>query len=508
MAGHERLPWFEDRGPNPYLVVTSIVKQAGSEGEQSTPWARGQFVSWFASNQLPVLFEPLVKFFSPIAYFFDKDAGGWNRIYLFAVILWTLLVWGFFGGAITRMAAVQVARNEKISMVEALKFARTRLQSFFSAPVFPLLFLGGLTLFLIIFGLFSGLIPILGDVVISGLLWPIVLILGLIMAVVLIGLLGWPLMNATISAEGSDSFDALSRSYSYVYQAPWHYLWYTTVAMAYGAVLVFFVGLMGSLMVYLGQWAWVSQAPISWQVPDPCQRPRTNVSCSFCQCAPDLLSAWRDLLTLHGSKHVNVKTEPFEMSKEYTESMKPWNYIGTFFVSIWLYLLFLLIVGFGYSYFWTASTVIYLLMRHKVDDTDLDEIHLEEEETEEPFAKDMSSPTTIVPPAPKPVSADKGNCWSPWWKPRLARDAGQFRRQRLRSKLPPRMTNPMATAHRPPARNVAITPGHRRPHAPRDYFIAPSVMPTKMEMRYVAAGYPFQRPMDRFALGRAGPKSQ
>src|SRR5207248_2453545 len=77
---------------------------------------------------------------------------------------------------------------------------------------------------------------------------------------VLVGLIGWPLMNATISVEGSDSFDALSRSYSYVYQAIWHYLWYGLVALFYGMALVFFVGLMASLIIFLPKWA-VSTTP-------------------------------------------------------------------------------------------------------------------------------------------------------------------------------------------------------------------------------------------------------
>jgi len=83
---------------------------------------------------------------------------------------------------------------------------------------------------------------------------------------------------------------------------------------------------------------------------------------------------------------------------------------------------FLLVIGFGYSYFWTASSMIYLLMRRQVDDTDLEEIHLEEEE-EEPFqptapaappAVKSSAPgnlTMLEPPtlrpAPKPAEAPK-----------------------------------------------------------------------------------------------------
>jgi hypothetical protein len=411
---HGRLrtwPWFEYRGENPYLLTTTFVK-ASTDESRALPWEPGHFLGWFFGHQVPVLIEPLVKFLSPIAYFFDERAGGWgNRIYLLLVILSTLAVWAFFGGAITRMAAVQVARNEKIGMRESLRFAKDRFQSFFSAPVFPLICLGILTFFLVLFGLFSGLIPIVGDVLIAGLLWPIVILLGLIMAVVLVGLVGWPLMNPTISTEGSDSFDALSRSYSYVYQAPWHYLWYALVALAYGAVLVFFVGLMGSLMVYLGEWG-VNQAPF---LASP--NPANDREPSYLFVYAPTSFGWRDLL-LHSSpfaKEDLVATpngglrRAYEMSNEYWATMRPWNYVGAVLVSIWLYLLFLLIVGFGYSFFWVASTIIYLLMRQKVDDTDIDEVHLEEEETEEPFAADATAPGAAVPSKPATSVPATGN---------------------------------------------------------------------------------------------------
>ena len=41
---------------------------------------------------------------------------------------------------------------------------------------------------------------------------------------------------------------------------------------------------------------------------------------------------------------------------------------------------FLLVVGFGYSYFWSASTIVYILMRRYVDDTEMDEVYLEDDE--------------------------------------------------------------------------------------------------------------------------------
>src|SRR5262245_23688901 len=154
-------------------------------------------------------------------------------------------------------------------MMEALRFAWSRYQSFVTAPLFPLVFIAVLVFFCVLFGLLVVFTGLVGDIFLVVLFVPLVLLIGLIMAVVLVGLIGWPLMYATISTEGSDSFDALSRSYSYVYQAPWQYLWYCLVAVVYGALLVFFVGLMGSLMVYLGKWG-LSQTPgAEWLKREP-----------------------------------------------------------------------------------------------------------------------------------------------------------------------------------------------------------------------------------------------
>jgi hypothetical protein len=389
-------PWFEDRGPNPYLLITGRATTYGDDGVRPVPWERGEFFAWVARDQVPVLIEPLVKFLRPIVYLFDPGAGGWNRLYLILVVLWTLLSWGLFGGAITRMAAVQVARpNEKVGMTEAFRFASSRYKSFFSAPLFPLLFLLVLTVFLIIFGLVQEWTFFFGDIFVAGLFWPLVLLVGLIMAVVLVGLVGWPLMYSTISAEGSDSFDAISRSYSYVYQAPWQYLWYSIVAIVYGAVLVFFVGLMGSLMVYLGKWG-VSRAP-TIESREP----------TYLFVFAPTSYGWRDLLLYNQPETETVPVvhnsgtvgQELTLSKTYRDSMTWHNYVGAILVSIWIYILFLMVVGFGYSYFWCAGTIIYLLMRRKVDDTEMDEVHLEEEEFEEPAPRPSSAAATTAPAA-------------------------------------------------------------------------------------------------------------
>ena len=344
-------------------------------------------------KQILFLIEPMVKLFLPARYFFDPKAGGYIQFYSLLVMLWTLVVWGLFGGAITRIAAVQVAPQEKVGLMESLRFAGRKYLSYVSAPVFPLVFVALLLLFMVIFGVFH-LIPGFGDILIDGLLWPVVLLLGLAMAVVLVGLVGWPLMAATISTEGTDSWEAVSRSYSYVYQAPWNYVWYGLVAMAYGAVVVFFVGLMGSLTVYLSEWG-VSQTPLVKTF-------NRNPSYLFVY-APQSFG-WRTLLlegqdaTVDGDPLVTngeINQGPYD--KLIHDDMTWYNQIGASLVWIWVVLLFMLILGFGYSYFWSASTIIYLLMRRKVDDAELDEVYLEEEETAKPGVSPV--PTPPIPPA-------------------------------------------------------------------------------------------------------------
>ena len=387
-------PWFEERGPNPYLLVTG----------QTTAWQGGHFWDWLFRDEVPVLLEPLVKMVRPIVLFFHPDAGALNSFYFLLVMFWTIATWAVFGGAITRIAAVQVARQEKISMGEAVRFTTRRWFSFVAAPLFPLLFVGFLLLFMIIFGFFH-MIPWFGDVIVDGLFWWLMLLFGLLMAVGLVGLVGWPLMSSTVSTEGTDSWEAVSRSYSYVFQAPWHYLWYGVVAIAYGAIVVFFIGFMGSFTVYLSKWG-VSQTP--WVKA-------LNRDPSYLFVYAPTSFGWRDLLLRgvvleDGQPVVDPDTGriiPANYDKflgrdeKYAEQhprdvVSTMNAAGARMVAFWLGLFFLLILGFGYSYFWSTSAIIYLLMRKKVDDQEMDEVYLDEEA--DTYAGPLSTPQP--PPGP------------------------------------------------------------------------------------------------------------
>jgi hypothetical protein len=377
-------PWYEDRGPNPYLLLT---------GQAGIPWEPGHFWEWFLRDQVPVMIEPLVKFVRPVIYFFSPGADFYSRCYFLAVTLWTLVTWSIFGGAITRIAIVQLARNEPIGMVQAIMYALRRFVSYVTAPLLPVVVVLFLLIVLVVFG-WLGWVPYVGPPVVYGIFWPIPLVCGFVMAVLLVGgLIGWPFMVSLVSAQSSDSWEAASRAYQYVYQRAWHIAWYAIVAICYGAVLVFFIGFMGSLTVYLAKWG-VSQAPgLSYSGRDP----------SFLFVWAPTSFGWRELLlegTQVDGRNVVEERGTRSTSGSQTGGVSRWDRIdpsayqdfvsslswdrkaGAVLVTVWLWVFFLAILGFGYSYFWSAVTIILLLLRRGFDTEDLDEIYLDEEDYE------------------------------------------------------------------------------------------------------------------------------
>src|SRR5262249_30341303 len=107
----------------------------------------------------------------------------------------------------------------------------------------------------------------LGPIVL-GVFFFLALLAGFVMTLVLLGLFGgFNLMYPTIAVEGSDSFDAISRSFSYVYARPWRLIFYFLVAIAYGSLTYLFVRyviwLMLALTHYFIGW-WLGGQPATY----------------------------------------------------------------------------------------------------------------------------------------------------------------------------------------------------------------------------------------------------
>lgn len=410
------MPWYEYRGPNPFRLGNTLL--VGSSED------RKDIVADFVSSSVPTLFEPLVKLLVPVVKVFDVDISPMTRIYLLLCIFWSLVCWAFFGGVITRIAAVQLSGKDRVSLGQAVSFVSSRYLSYLLSPVVPLGLIAFAVAVLALLGL-PTLLPFVGDLLYI-ILIPLGLFGGFVMAVLLVGLIGYPLMYTTLSVEGSDTFDALSRAYNYVMQAPWQYLWYCLVAIVYGAAVTLVVVFIASLSVYLGKWS-LSQTPFNESAN---QRPEYLFTY-----APESLE-WKQLL-LHGSalekepagkdfdakgrKVTTWKYKDEAEAKRYLDSYAWYNYAAAGMTTFWLVLLFMLMLGFSYSFFWSAMTMIYLLMRRHVDEVELDEVYLEEDEPDSPIsaipqpspALTPSGTTTVgagptslpmVPPPPATVS--------------------------------------------------------------------------------------------------------
>jgi len=277
----------------------------------------------------------------------------WCRHTIFAslLMLWGLSVWAIMGGAICRIAALQAAREERIGAFRALQFSLQRFASFFAAPLIPLVVTAIIGVCIAVGGLI-GAIPWLGEVV-AGLLLVLALFGGFVIALVLVGLVGgFNLMYPTIAVEGSDGFDAISRSFSYVIGRPWRMGFYSLLAAVYGGACYLFVRFFVCLMLKAAHLA----AGLLMNIDGSGLVPARGKLDALWP-APHLFGAVQPAInwaTLHGAE-----------------------YVGAALVWLWVSLVAALVLGFVVSFFFCANTIIYLLLRKHVDATDLEDVYVE-----------------------------------------------------------------------------------------------------------------------------------
>jgi hypothetical protein len=288
----------------------------------------------------------------------------WRRsAYYLVGGIWTLLVWSAFGGAITRMAALQFARDERTELKTALTHARSKVGAHLAALLLPLAFVLLLAIPIIVLGF---VMRIDVGAALGGILWFLVLAVAMGMAVIVVGLLfGWPLMWGAINTESSDSFDAISRSYAYTFQKPLTYLGYLLWAAL--------IGLLGWLLVWI-----VSELVVN-------------------------LSAWSAALGAGRTR----------MDKLLAAEM-PGN-VGSFgarVMGIWNGVVYTLASAYAYSYFFCAVAGIYLLMRRDVDATELDQVFSADPDSQRfglpPLHDDASGVPVVRSPAVDDGDAERG----------------------------------------------------------------------------------------------------
>jgi len=224
----------------PYFIETNEEIGCEHTGVFATVW---QFAAVRFNSAVNSLLQlNLQQFSSDVTSYCRamKWAFMYHTIYCIFFGLIKLCIIAVGGGAICRIASLQLARGEKAGLFEALQYSGKKFTSFFAAPLIPLGIIIVIGLLISLLGLIANL-PYIGELI-MGIFTPLAILAGVLLAIIAIGAIGgFNLMFPAVAYDGSDCFDAISRSMSYVYARPWRMAFYTAVALIYGAICYIFV---------------------------------------------------------------------------------------------------------------------------------------------------------------------------------------------------------------------------------------------------------------------------
>jgi hypothetical protein len=280
-----------------------------------------------------------------------KWAVRYHPVYcvIFTVII--LCIVSIFGGAICRIAALQFAREEKPGISEALRFSIKKFWGFFTTPLVPIGIAAIVWAFTFLIGILGNIPFGIGEILV-GIFMCLALAGGAIVAAVIIGTAaGFNLMFPAIAYDGSDSMDAVSRSFNYVYARPWRMGLYSVAAFIYGAICYVFVRFFAYLLLLLTY-----------------EGLRLGAGLDSALGLPDKVAAIWPKPTFH--ELLAYSTEAGNWSEK----------VAAFLVYIIALVVIGLVVSFIISFYFSSNTIIYALMRNKVDNTPLEEIYTEPQE--------------------------------------------------------------------------------------------------------------------------------
>ncbi len=311
--------------------------------------------------------------------------GSWmmtqHKIFALLLILGALAIYAVAGGAICRIAAMQIALDERVGPTAALRFSYGKFASFFSAPLLPLAIIAVFTFLIWAPSLIIGNIPGLGETL-CALLTPLAILAGAAIALIsVLFIAGFSLMFPAIAVEGSDGFDAMSRSFTYVHKHPWRMGLYALLATVYGAICYLFV----RLFIFLTL---------------------KSVHCS----AQAGIDAGADQIEAIWPSPTWANLQP-EVN---------WLTLGTGSTLaagiIWVFvaLVSAMLLAYAVSFYFTTCTQIYYILRNLVDGTDIEDVfvdqHIEElieDEPENPPTDSCETPSCSCNDQPKPTVADE-----------------------------------------------------------------------------------------------------
>ena len=266
----------------------------------------------------------------------------------------SFVLWSWLGGGLARLAALHATRDDRATTGSAVGFGGTRFFWFFLAPLMPII----ISILIVACMAAVGFVLFNVEVLewLGGLLFILALGASLAVTLLLIGLLaGCNLLYPAIAVEGTDAFDAISRSYNYVLGRPWRMIFYNVSALIYGAISYTFL----SIVVYL------------------------------------------TLLVTHNAAGALVVRSKYGVNRFDAMMPKPvfgsllqdvdwyalnWSAkVAAVMVHVWTWLAVAFLAAFAISFYLCASTWVYLLLRRAADGTEFDDVFVANAQSEPDF---------------------------------------------------------------------------------------------------------------------------
>lgn len=263
-----------------------------------------------------------------------------NLAYFSFAALWIALVSGTLGGVLARRAAIELGQRNMASWLEAIRISVGRLQSSLWAAGMNLVALLALLLPILALGGLARLgVPAaaVAGALLLTLCIPLIFASGRTLLSLVIC---FPLSVCAIQVEKkADAFEGFSRSNAYLFQRP-----VVSLLFVFG---LFILGQVGAFLVY-----WTIQ--FGWGI---------------------------------------VRSVFLVAAGNYAEAVA-WADTGSQLSTA-------LISAYHFSYFWSATAALYLILRRSVDDTELDDLDMLDSELEKqpPRIPETSQPAAQEPQA-------------------------------------------------------------------------------------------------------------
>jgi hypothetical protein len=264
---------------------------------------------------------------------------------IYSVIYFTavFLVFVFVGGAVSRCAALEFANAERPGLFESMGYSYRNYRSFVSAPLLPLGIVGIFAFVVIGLGMIAA-IPRIGELLMV-LLFGFLLLLGFLVTLMALGIVaGGLLLFPSIAYEKTTGLDSIGRAFNYVLKYPVWMAYYVLVSGGLGTFFYLALRLLIFLAIYLTYNLLLAGMTMVREAP----------KLERIWPKPDLLSFLHTASTPAG----------------WSES------VSAFVIHLFMLAIVGILLSYIISYFFSSATVIYALMRKKIDKIETNRIYL------------------------------------------------------------------------------------------------------------------------------------